>query len=85
MCGIAVIIEARPGLTDSAIERMTECLSHRGPDAFGTVNVQGARLGHRRLSIIDLSGGAQPMADPTERFWIAWMPPPEPTALYWIV
>ena len=51
---------------------MTSCLAHRGPDAFGTVNVQGARLGHRRLSIIDLGGGAQPMADPTERFWITF-------------
>lgn len=72
MCGIAVIIEASPGLTDSAIERMTASLSHRGPDASGTVDAHGARLGHRRLSIIDISGGIQPMADPSERFWVTF-------------
>src|ERR1019366_1489765 len=55
-----------------AIEKMTQCLAHRGPDAAGTVDVRGAWFGHRRLSIIDLSGGAQPMADHAERFWIVF-------------
>ncbi|HWE03612.1 MAG TPA: asparagine synthase (glutamine-hydrolyzing) [Tepidisphaeraceae bacterium] len=71
MCGIAAVIGAQAD-NSQAIERMTRRLAHRGPDATGTVNAKGAWLGHRRLSIIDLSGGAQPMADPNERFWIVF-------------
>ena len=70
MCGIAAVVKPRESSTESVIDRMTHCLAHRGPDAGGTANAQGAWLGHRRLSVIDISGGAQPMADPTERFWI---------------
>src|SRR5882724_10943686 len=72
MCGIAVVIQPRQSSADSIIHRMTECLTHRGPDASGAVDVDGAYLGHRRLSIIDFSGGAQPMSDTTERFWIVF-------------
>ncbi len=51
---------------------MTRRLTHRGPDAGATIDVKGGWFGHRRLSIIDLSGGAQPMADPAERYWIVF-------------
>ena len=60
MCGIAGIVgSAAPR---DAVERMTERLRHRGPDDSGTWEGDGVRLGHRRLSIIDLSpAGHQPM------------------------
>ena len=61
MCGIAGFI----GEGDKGdLERMTRCLAHRGPDAEGfyVEQTQGVYLGHRRLSIIDLAGGAQPMS-----------------------
>jgi asparagine synthase (glutamine-hydrolysing) len=55
----------------AALERMNQAMTHRGPDAGGTwVSTPddrgwGALLGHRRLSILDLSeAGAQPMVDP---------------------
>jgi asparagine synthase (glutamine-hydrolysing) len=62
MCGIAGVIEAggRPVDRD-ALERMSASIAHRGPDGEGT-HVDGpVGLAHRRLSIIDLAGGAQPM------------------------
>jgi len=63
MCGIAGAVHA-PGLAPPSREllaRMAERLHHRGPDGSG-VHVDGnAGLAHRRLSIIDLTGGAQPM------------------------
>ena len=47
---------------DGTIRRMTQTIAHRGPDGEGTYIGEGVALGHRRLSIIDLSDtGAQPM------------------------
>ncbi len=43
------------------LERMAGILAHRGPDGFGYYRDVHARLGHRRLSIVDLAGGGQPM------------------------
>jgi len=65
MCGIAGFIETRPpGPSRDRIERMTELLRHRGPDDAGVAIIGPAALGHRRLSIIDLSAaGHQPMTD----------------------
>ena len=60
MCGIAGFV----GRGDSGIlRRMTDAIRHRGPDAEGHWSDEsaGVFLGHRRLSIIDLAGGAQPM------------------------
>ncbi len=63
MCGIAGlyhVVPARPA-SASCVERMALALLHRGPDD-GTVHVDGpVGLGHRRLSIIDVAGGAQPI------------------------
>lgn len=63
MCGIAGFLGVG-GRAD--LERMTAALAHRGPDASGFFSdpAEGLHLGHRRLSIVDLSGGAQPMALP---------------------
>ena len=61
MCGIAGFV----GRGDNSdLRRMTRHLAHRGPDAEGFFEKPdvGVFLGHRRLSIIDLSGGAQPMS-----------------------
>lgn len=58
MCGIAGFV-GEGTLED--LERMTRCLTDRGPDAGGYGEKDGVRLGHRRLSILDLEGGAQPM------------------------
>jgi len=63
MCGITGMLDMQadrdvdPGL----LERMNQTLVHRGPDGFGYHTESGLGLGHRRLSIIDLSGGKQPL------------------------
>lgn len=63
MCGIAGFVGAGDG---AVLRRMADRLDHRGPDAEGFFEKpeSGVFLGHRRLSIIDLAGGAQPMATP---------------------
>jgi asparagine synthase (glutamine-hydrolysing) len=77
MCGLAGIIETG-ALTDAAETRlraMTRALAHRGPDAEGywLDKDRGVALGHRRLSILDLSSaGAQPMHSACGRFVIAF-------------
>jgi len=61
MCGIAGEIRFDAAPDADAIRRMTRVLVHRGPDDEGFFNQGPASLGHRRLSILDLAGGAQPM------------------------
>jgi asparagine synthase (glutamine-hydrolysing) len=63
MCGIAGIVELKAGAPPDrgALERMASLLRHRGPDDQGFAVLGEAGLVHRRLSIIDLSGGHQPM------------------------
>ncbi len=63
MCGIAGVVHSGPsGVSRDGLERMTRLLSHRGPDDEGYWVLGPVGLGHRRLSIIDLSGGHQPMS-----------------------
>jgi len=54
------------------IEQMNAVLGHRGPDGRGIFIGEGVALGHRRLSVVDLAGGAQPMADAAETVWITF-------------
>lgn len=63
MCGIAGIAYADPGhpVDRDLLQRMTDVLVHRGPDADGFHVGRGVGLGHRRLSIIDVAGGDQPI------------------------
>jgi asparagine synthase (glutamine-hydrolysing) len=63
MCGIAGIFDYRGrGDTDRRLlRRMTDLLAHRGPDGDGFYHSPGVGLGHRRLAIIDLAGGDQPL------------------------
>lgn len=63
MCGIAGLINSVPSASRAIVERMTGLLRHRGPDESGFYFDDHAGLGHRRLSIIDLSSGQQPMAN----------------------
>ena len=62
MCGIAGIVDVGP-LRWQCIEEMVAALAHRGPDDAGILHRPSAVLGHRRLSIIDLAGGRQPMSN----------------------
>jgi len=60
MCGIAGIVDSDPA-RDNAMRRMLDALAHRGPDGEGLHHDELVTLGHRRLSIIDLAGGQQPL------------------------
>src|SRR5262249_38350677 len=69
MCGIAGFVGN--GSIDD-LQRMTDALIHRGPDGFGHWFDQdaGVYLGHRRLAILDIAGGNQPMWAGDGRIWI---------------
>lgn len=69
MCGIAGII-AEPRRFDGGLRRMLDALSHRGPDGEGIENDAHAAFGHRRLSIIDLEGGRQPLVNAERTRWL---------------
>ncbi|GHH71639.1 asparagine synthetase B [Kitasatospora indigofera] len=69
MCGITGWVSFHQDVRDTApvIEAMTATMARRGPDAGGVWLGAHAALGHRRLSVIDLDGGAQPMTDRPDR------------------
>ena len=74
MCGIAGIV-AVDGLRDSERARlplMRDILAHRGPDASGAWSDDHAALGHRRLSIVDLATGAQPLSNEDGSIWVVY-------------
>ena len=74
MCGIAGIV-ATDGLQEDDLargERMRDILSHRGPDGAGTHSDAHALLAHRRLSIVDLAGGHQPLANEDGTVWVTY-------------
>ena len=74
MCGICGVVrlDGNGPIDADRVRAMRDAISHRGPDDEG-LHVDGpVAFGHRRLSIIDLSGGAQPMSDPDGRVWIAF-------------
>jgi len=62
MCGIVGIAGSGP-ITEPELLRMCDAIRHRGPDDWGTLVQDGVGLGMRRLSIIDLAGGHQPIAN----------------------
>ena len=69
MCGITGWVDFSRDLTREGVrmDAMTETMACRGPDASGVWSDQNAALGHRRLAVIDLPGGAQPMSVSTPR------------------
>jgi asparagine synthase (glutamine-hydrolysing) len=77
MCGIAGIfhIETAKPVDPERVKRMTDAIAHRGPDGSGVWTAPGVGLGHRRLSIIDLEGGAQPMHSDDGALTLNWKRP----------
>ncbi len=71
MCGIAGKVCRHPGSEpdEAMLRRMADSLSHRGPDDEGILVSGSAGLAFRRLSIIDLAGGHQPMPNTDETIW----------------
>jgi asparagine synthase (glutamine-hydrolysing) len=73
MCGIAGFVTRTPGASpDSLLSRMTDIIRHRGPDGSGYYRDAFASLGHRRLSIIDVAAGQQPMSNEDGALWITY-------------
>jgi asparagine synthase (glutamine-hydrolysing) len=70
MCGIVGIADERVGADRDLLEAMTATLHHRGPDSGGSVVAGPVGLGARRLSIIDLAGGDQPIPNEDETCWV---------------
>ena len=66
MCGIAGVFGAR---APEVVDKMLRVLAHRGPDDQHCVAGEDFTLGARRLSIIDLAGGRQPLATPDQSVW----------------
>jgi asparagine synthase (glutamine-hydrolysing) len=62
ICGIAVPDTSSRSIDESAFTRLRDTLTHRGPDGFGTYRDAKVALGHRRLSIVDVVHGQQPMS-----------------------
>ena len=74
MCGIAGFtrFDDLPAADEACLRAMTERLAHRGPDGSGYHRTRQIALGHRRLSIIDLESGAQPMTSPDGRYALTY-------------
>jgi asparagine synthase (glutamine-hydrolysing) len=76
VCGIAgfTTFGANQFDQDRIIRSVTQTIAHRGPDDEGYYRDSAVTLGHRRLAIIDLVGGVQPMADESGRYVLAYNP-----------
>jgi asparagine synthase (glutamine-hydrolysing) len=73
MCGIAGFVNLRDRAAGTAdLRRMMDVIAHRGPDGHGIYEDGTAFLGHRRLSIIDVTGGHQPMANETGSVYVTY-------------
>lgn len=73
MCGLCGIVswDGQPVAAD-VLRRMTAVLRHRGPDEEGFYQEPGLGLGFRRLSIIDLTTGSQPLSNETQDVWVVF-------------
>ncbi len=72
MCGIAGIIRKDKSVSAFEMEQMTNALQHRGPDGWGCKLMEQVAIGHRRLSIIDIEGGRQPLSNEDGTIWITF-------------
>ena len=71
MCGITGLLDLRREPVDPAlVARMNDLIVHRGPDSEGIHADRECAIGMRRLSIIDVSGGAQPLSSADGRLWL---------------
>jgi len=74
MCGICGVVqvgggELREVVAPETLDVMTDAMTHRGPNDRGTYCAPGVAFGVRRLSIVDVEGGHQPISDGTGRVW----------------
>jgi asparagine synthase (glutamine-hydrolysing) len=72
ICGIAFPERLNRRVDESQLVRMRDAITHRGPDGAGIFLDGGIGLGHRRLSIVDIGGGHQPMSNEDGRIWITF-------------
>src|SRR5712691_5292494 len=74
MCGIAGIVELdfQEPVEEGRLKRMRDALRHRGPDGEGLLVDGPVGLGFRRLAIVDVEGGAQPMSNEDGSVWIVY-------------
>ncbi|MGH8185419.1 MAG: asparagine synthase (glutamine-hydrolyzing), partial [Steroidobacteraceae bacterium] len=74
MCGIAGIVAADRLHADepTRAQMMRDVMAHRGPDGAGLHVDEHAALAHRRLSIVDLAGGHQPLANEDGSIWVTY-------------
>jgi asparagine synthase (glutamine-hydrolysing) len=74
MCGIAGIVRFNPRevVEEARLKRMRDVLRHRGPDGEGLWIEGPVGLAHRRLAIVDVAGGQQPMSSENDRVWITY-------------
>jgi len=74
MCGIVGIVSLNPNehVGTERIERMRDLLAHRGPDGKGVWSEGPVALGHRRLAIVDIQGGHQPMSNGSGNLWVTF-------------
>ena len=74
MCGICGIFEPKreTPIATATLKSMADTIRHRGPDDEGFYTAPGIALAHRRLSIIDLAGGHQPLSNEDGTVWIAF-------------
>ncbi|HEY3136227.1 MAG TPA: asparagine synthase (glutamine-hydrolyzing) [Blastocatellia bacterium] len=72
ICGIAIPESVDQPVDEPSLIRMCDSLTHRGPDDAGVFIDGRVGLGHRRLSIVDLAGGHQPMSNEDGNVWITY-------------
>jgi asparagine synthase (glutamine-hydrolysing) len=73
MCGVAGIVDFSKGHNRvSSVTSMLKSIKHRGPDESGIFHSLYSTIGNVRLSIIDISGGQQPLSDLSGRYWIVF-------------
>jgi asparagine synthase (glutamine-hydrolysing) len=74
MCGITGIFDLREqrAIDKDVLQRINDMQSHRGPDEAGLHLEPGVGLGHRRLSIIDIASGQQPLANEDDSVWVVF-------------
>ena len=75
VCGICGVVQLRgepgPVIESAVLDVMTDVMTHRGPDDRGTHVDDGIAIGVRRLSIVDVEGGHQPVSNEDGTIWAA--------------
>lgn len=74
MCGLAGVLTAStmPPVSLIELRRMVAMVQHRGPDGYGLYRDESIGLAHARLSLVDLAGGAQPLANSDGTIWLSF-------------